>query len=187
MSLGKKTGFCKICKRASRTEWHHIISQHHSIKTGQVHLLHNPDNVIELCIRCHKQTTASMVRKRLTRINGPITRTRPKRLSAEEKRNAKEKIRVNKKKQMYNSLEKMSERDAATTKKIQTPTRTIKRLRRFFPGEIGDIRMKMLYPPDHWLHSAENYIPSMSKRFERDWLWAPGGGAIMKDWLRTQD
>ena len=88
---------------------------------------------------------------------------------------------------MYNSLEKMSERDAATTKKIQTPTRTIKRLRRFFPGEIGDIRMKMLYPPDHWLHSAEYYIPSMSKRFERDWVWAPGGGAIMKDWLRTQD
>ena len=187
MSLGKKTGFCKICKRTSRTEWHHIISQHHSIKTGQVHLLHNPDNVIELCIRCHKQTTASMVRKRLTRINGPITRTRPKRLSAEEKRNAKAKRRENKKKQMYNSLEKMSERDAATTKKIQTPTRTIKRLRRFFPGEIGDIRMKMLYPPDHWLHSAEYYIPSMSKRFERDWVWAPGGGAIMKDWLRTQD
>ena len=53
--------------------------------------------------------------------------------------------------------------------------------------EIGDIRMKMLYPPDHWLHSAEYYIPSMSKRFERDWVWAPGGGAIMKDWLRTQD
>ena len=53
--------------------------------------------------------------------------------------------------------------------------------------EIGDIRMKMLYPPDHWLHSAEYYVPSMSKRFERDWVWAPGGGAIMKDWLRTKD
>ncbi len=181
--LGAKTGVCKICKKSSRTEWHHIISQHHSIKTGQNHLLHNPDNVIELCIRCHKQTTASMVRKRLTRLHGPVTRTRPKFLSPEEKREARKKQIGNKKKQMYDSLQRMSKRGVSTTKKTQTSSRTLKRLRRTFSGEIGDIDMKMLYPPDHWLYSAEHHLPSMSKRFERDWVWAPGGGAIRKEWL----
>ena len=181
--LGTKTGQCKICKRKARTEWHHIISQYHSIRTGQEHLLDNPDNVIELCIRCHKQTTASMVRKRLTRIHGPVSRTRRRLPTAEEKRAARAEIHYNKKQQMYNSIEKMSERGVATIQKRQLPHRTIKRLRRYFPGEIGEIEMKMLYPPDHWLHSSEDYIPSISKRFEREWVWAPGGGAIRKEWL----
>ena len=67
MVLGKKTGICTICKKEGRTEWHHIISQHHAKKTGQKDLISNPDNVVELCKSCHNQTTASMVRNRLMR------------------------------------------------------------------------------------------------------------------------
>jgi len=61
----RKSGACKICEKRGYTEWHHIISRNHSIRTGQEHLLENPNNVIELCRVCHNQTTASMVRKRL--------------------------------------------------------------------------------------------------------------------------
>ena len=67
MVLERKTGNCKICKKKGWTEWHHIISQHHAKKTGQTHLISDPNNVIELCKKCHNQTTASMVRKRLNK------------------------------------------------------------------------------------------------------------------------
>ena len=60
-----KEGSCKICKKVGYTEWHHIISRNHLIISGQKNLLKNPDNLVELCKRCHNQTTASMVRKRL--------------------------------------------------------------------------------------------------------------------------
>ena len=76
MALSKKTGICTICKRKGRTDWHHIISQHHAIRTGQKELLSDPNNVIELCRSCHDQTTASMVRKRLTREGKSISRNR---------------------------------------------------------------------------------------------------------------
>ena len=68
----RKIGACKICEKRGYTEWHHIISQYHSIRTGQEHLLQNPNNVIELCRRCHNQTTASMVRKRLLKEGVPM-------------------------------------------------------------------------------------------------------------------
>ena len=96
--LTAKTGTCKICKSRGRTEWHHIISQYHSIRTGQEHLLHTPDNVIELCKRCHSQTTASMVRKRLTKKFGPVNRTRVRPLTSEQKKAAREKKRAKRKK-----------------------------------------------------------------------------------------
>ena len=67
MVLGCKTGSCKICKKEGKTEWHHIISQHHAKKTGQNHLIYNPNNVVELCRKCHNQTTASKSRYRLTK------------------------------------------------------------------------------------------------------------------------
>jgi len=58
----RKTGRCTICKTGGYTEWHHIISRYHAIKSGQDHLVDNPDNTVELCKLCHNQTTASMVR-----------------------------------------------------------------------------------------------------------------------------
>ena len=70
----RKSGACKICEKRGYTEWHHIISRYHSIRTGQEHLLQNSNNVIELCRRCHNQTTASMVRKRLLK-EGVVMKT----------------------------------------------------------------------------------------------------------------
>jgi len=64
MTLGIKTGRCRICEKEKKTEWHHIISQHHAKKTGQDHLIYNPNNVVELCKKCHNQTTASKCRYR---------------------------------------------------------------------------------------------------------------------------
>ena len=60
-----KKGSCRICKKVGYTEWHHIISRNHLIISRQKNLLKNPDNLVELCKKCHNQTTASMVRKRL--------------------------------------------------------------------------------------------------------------------------
>ena len=64
MTLGIKKGRCRICEKEKKTEWHHIISQHHAKKTGQDHLIYNPNNVVELCKKCHNQTTASKCRYR---------------------------------------------------------------------------------------------------------------------------
>lgn len=55
----RKTGQCRICDARGYTEWHHIISQGHARKTNQHTLLTNPGNVVELCKKCHNQTTAS--------------------------------------------------------------------------------------------------------------------------------
>ena len=74
----RKSGACKICEKRGYTEWHHIISRYHSIRTGQEHLLQNSNNVIELCRRCHNQTTASMVRKRLLKEGVPMRTTSPR-------------------------------------------------------------------------------------------------------------
>ena len=63
MGKRKKRGRCTICENEGYTEWHHIISRHHAIRTGQEHLLDNPLNTVELCKWCHDQTTASMVRR----------------------------------------------------------------------------------------------------------------------------
>lgn len=75
MALPKKTGKCSICKKKGPTDWHHIISQAHAKKTKQFNLLSDPNNVTELCRACHNQTTASMVRKRLTKEGKPIKKT----------------------------------------------------------------------------------------------------------------
>ena len=75
MALPKKTGKCSICKKKGPTDWHHIISQAHAKKTKQFKLLSDPNNVTELCRACHNQTTASMVRKRLTKEGKPSKNT----------------------------------------------------------------------------------------------------------------
>ena len=54
-----KSGVCRICGKEGYTEWHHIISRGHAKKTGQMELITNPGNIVELCKSCHNQTTAS--------------------------------------------------------------------------------------------------------------------------------
>ena len=55
----RKARQCRICEARGYTEWHHIISQGHARKSNQHRLITNPGNVVELCKKCHNQTTAS--------------------------------------------------------------------------------------------------------------------------------
>ena len=55
----RKARQCRICQERGYTEWHHIISQSHARKSNQHRLITNPGNVVELCKKCHNQTTAS--------------------------------------------------------------------------------------------------------------------------------
>ena len=61
-SLPNKKGMCRICNYRGKTDWHHIISQHHAKKYDKKDLLTNPGNVVELCRPCHRQTTSSKSR-----------------------------------------------------------------------------------------------------------------------------
>ncbi len=185
MTLMQKSGICKICTRSGRTDWHHIISQHHAIKTGQTHLLDNPNNVIEICRRCHNQTTASMVRKRLTRKYGRITSKPPrKRLTAQEKRALREKKQKEEEKRIEESMRKIVARGGGLWIGKYRPSRTMERFRRAHSGDVLGVEIENLYPPDHWLHSPERYSSSLSKRFERDWMWTLSGGAFPKSRLK---
>ena len=65
-----KSGVCRICGREGYTEWHHIISRGHAKKTGQIELITNPGNIVELCKSCHDQTTASKAWYMLQKKNG---------------------------------------------------------------------------------------------------------------------
>ena len=64
-----KSGTCRICGFQGYTEWHHIISRGHAMKTNQDDLIENPGNVVELCKTCHDQTTASKSWKHFQRKN----------------------------------------------------------------------------------------------------------------------
>ena len=181
----QKSGICKICKRSGRTDWHHIISQHHAIKTGQTHLLDNPDNVIEICRRCHNQTTASMVRKRLTRKYGRITSGPPrKRLTPQKKRALREKKQKEKEKIIEESMRKIVARGGGLWIGKYRPSRAMEKFRQIHGGDVLGVEIENLYPPDHWLHSPERYSSSLSKRFERDWMWTLNGGAFPKSRLK---
>ena len=89
MGIIRKNGICRICKRRGYTEWHHIVSQGHAIRTNQLDLLANSGNMVELCKHHHNQTTASMVRKRLLKEGVPM-RTR----SARSKRARHRRLRL---------------------------------------------------------------------------------------------
>lgn len=56
-----KAGKCRICGHVGYTEIHHIISQ-----TRRPEFKYNKGNMIELCLSCHNNTTASLVFARLT-------------------------------------------------------------------------------------------------------------------------
>ena len=181
----RKSGICKICERIGRTDWHHIISQHHAIKTGQTHLLDNPNNVIEICRRCHNQTTASMVRKRLTRKYGRITSGPPKkRLTPQEKRALRERKQKEKEKRIEESMRKIVARGGGLWIGKYRPSRAMEKFRQVHGGDVFGVEIENLYPPDHWLHSPERYSSSLSKRFERDWMWTLSGGAFPKSRLK---
>ena len=185
MTLMRKSGICKICKRSGRTDWHHIISQHHAIKTGQAHLLDNPDNVIEICRRCHNQTTASMVRKRLTRKYGRINSKPPrKRLTPQEKMALKERKEKEEEKRIEDSMQKIVARGGGLWIGKYRPSRAMEKFRQIHGGDVFGVEIENLYPPDHWLHSPERYSSSLSKRFERDWMWTLRGGAFPKSRLK---
>ena len=185
MTLMQKSGICKICTRSGRTDWHHIISQHHAIKTGQTHLLDNPNNVIEICRRCHNQTTASMVRKRLTRKYGRINSKPPrKRITPQEKRALKERKQKEEEKRIEESMQKIVARGGGLWIGKYPPSRAMEKFRQVHGGDVFGVEIENLYPPDHWLHSPERYSSSLSKRFERDWMWTLRGGAFPKSRLK---
>tara|TARA_B100000700_G_C14633655_1_gene664020 strand:+ start:225 stop:644 length:420 start_codon:yes stop_codon:yes gene_type:complete len=123
-----------------------------------------------------------MVRKRLTKIHGPLNRSARKRPTAEEKRAARLNRQRNKEKLVSDSLKCMKNRGVAILRKQSSPCRTMKRFRNLYPDceEVSQIQIKSLYPPDHWMHSPSDFDRSLSMRFERDWLWVRGGGAISK-------
>ena len=185
MTLMQKSGVCKICTRSGRTDWHHIISQHHAIKTGQTHLLDNPNNVIEICRRCHNQTTASMVRKRLTRKYGRINSKPPrKRLTPQEKMALKERKQKEEEKRIEESMQKIVARGGGLWIGKYRPSKAMEKFRQVHGGDVFGVEIENLYPPDHWLHSPERYSSSLSKRFERDWMWTLRGGAFPKSRLK---
>ena len=185
MALMQKSGICKICKRSGKTDWHHIISQHHAIKTRQTHLLDNPDNVIELCRKCHNQTTASMVRTRLTRKYGPInSRPSRRRLTPQEKRALRERKQKEEEKIIEDSMRKIVARGGGLWIGKYRPKTVMREFRGVHDGNVLGVEIENLYPPDHWLHSPERYSSSLSKRFERDWMWTLRGGAFPKSRLK---
>ena len=185
MTLMQKSGVCKICTRSGRTDWHHIISQHHAIKTRQIHLLDNPNNVIEICRRCHNQTTASMVRKRLTRKYGRINSKPPrKRLTPQEKMALKERKQKEEEKRIEESMQKIVARGGGLWIGKYRPSKAMEKFRQVHGGDVFGVEIENLYPPDHWLHSPERYSSSLSKRFERDWMWTLRGGAFPKSRLK---
>ena len=67
MSMARRKGACRICKKKRILDPHHIISQHHARKTNQLDLITNPGNIVHICRKCHNQTTASKSRYRIMR------------------------------------------------------------------------------------------------------------------------
>tara|TARA_B110000438_G_C15763098_1_gene628241 strand:+ start:54 stop:1601 length:1548 start_codon:yes stop_codon:yes gene_type:complete len=197
MVLGKKTGCCTICKKKGRSDWHHIISQHHARRTGQEELITDPNNVIELCRRCHDQTTASMVRKRLNKQGKPVKksgrpmkRVLPKvqaKLSASEirrisKLNEQERIQDCKKRL---ELREVMSKDAPNVKfryfleylgAIQQDDVLAEKWHQYLRNTRNPLRT--LYPIDHWGFEQNRFDGEMSQQFEDDgFIWLENGSA----------
>jgi hypothetical protein len=85
------TGVCKICEAEGKTEMHHIISQSKIKKIDKLDLLTNPNNIIELCKKCHDLTDSSIYRK-WWRDNPGIGRRRTR----EQKRRRRKRHRLKK-------------------------------------------------------------------------------------------
>ena len=60
-----KVGRCRICRKRGKLDPHHIISQHRAKKINQEQLIRNPGNIVFICRKCHNQTTATLVRRKM--------------------------------------------------------------------------------------------------------------------------
>lgn len=197
MSLPNKSKVCSICKKRGYTEWHHIISQHHARRTGQDDLITNPDNVIELCKNCHDQTTASMVRKRLTREGKPMRKSKRKRtvqpLFTKTAKPAKERKLVENVQRLEESMTNMELRGVFQ----RNPPRLGRlRLRGYLDAvksedEIAEKwaqyfssgkSLQHLYPEDHWMHVPDQFDQESSREFEEDgFIWLENSQAWIAD------
>ena len=65
MGRKPKVGRCRICSKRRKLDPHHIISQHRAKKINQEQLIRNPGNIVLICRKCHNQTTASLVRRKM--------------------------------------------------------------------------------------------------------------------------
>lgn len=65
------TGTCRICGFEGKTEMHHIISQARCKKIGKDDWIKNEGNIVELCKKCHDNTTASMAFAKLSKKSFP--------------------------------------------------------------------------------------------------------------------
>ncbi|MFL2956529.1 MAG: HNH endonuclease [Candidatus Thalassarchaeaceae archaeon] len=210
MNLPKKSSSCTICKRRGYTEWHHIISQHHAIRTGQKNLLENPDNLIELCKVCHDQTTASMVRKRLLREGKQIVKQPTRRKVVRQNKNGR-KVLQTKKESRQQRKEREREERLSELERIEksitnlelrgvfwggAPYNKINQLINFLDNvssedELaekwkrllrGGAGIKALYPKDHWMYDEQCFDKSLSADFEKEgFCWTINGGAWRKD------
>ena len=210
LSLPGKSGSCTICKRKGYTEWHHIISQHHAVRTGQDELLENPDNLIELCKSCHDQTTASMVRKRLLkqgkRIVKPPRKGKniPNGKKKSENLSAKSETRQERRQRIEAERKLEAERIEACISNLslrgvfwkESPYNKLGQLvdylrvvssedqlaERWFGVLNKSPGVGALYPKDHWLHNEEEFDKSLSLEFEKDgFCWTTNGGVWRKD------
>ncbi len=189
--LGNKTKICTICKARGYTEWHHIISQHHAIVSGQEELIENPDNVIELCKRCHDQTTASMVRKRLQKEGKktPKRRPRPKKLRQPKREvvaESKEDRMKAQKEIMEASISSLQSRGVFHDSPPPMHLREFLNITRY-EDETNDkwyeiiskndfLFPNSLFPPDHWMHNENAYDKKRSAEFEEDgFCWCSNG------------
>jgi len=211
----RKSGSCSICKRRGYTEWHHIISQHHAIRTGQEDLLDNPDNLIELCKRCHDQTTASMVRKRLLKegkriVKQPARKKVVKQVKdtgnkTQTKNETRDQRRKRQRAEQMQELERIEE--SITNLELRgvfwrdSPYNQLKQLIGFLQkvsseDEVAEkwseffhqgARLRALYPKDHWLYDEQHFDKTLSSDFEKEgFCWTINGGAWRKDVSREQ-
>jgi len=200
MGLPQKTKNCSICKKRGYTEWHHIISQHHAKKTGQDDLITNPDNLIELCKRCHDQTTASMVRKRLTKQGKPLKKATTRKKTAQHTRvrqTSKSVVidRQNRKNEqnqiVETSLETLELRGVLiqntprlriTLEKYLLAVKTEDELAEKWSEYFTTKRLQNLYPEDHWLHNSDIFDEEKSHDFENDgFYWLKNGRAWISE------
>jgi len=210
LSLPGKSGSCTICKRKGYTEWHHIISQHHAVRTGQDELLENPDNLIELCKSCHDQTTASMVRKRLLKQGKRIVKQpRQRKNIPNGKKNsenvaAKSETRQERRQRIEAERKLETDRIEASISNLSlrgvfwkdSPYNKLAHLANYLTKVSSEDQLAekwlgilnkppgidALYPKDHWLHNEEKFDKSMSSEFEKDgFCWTINGGVWRKD------
>ena len=182
MTLPAKTGTCSICKKKGPTDWHHIISQHHARRTGRSDLLDNPDNAVELCRACHNQTTASMVRKRLTKQKGPLKNSKVK-SGTRPKKAVKRVTDPEALKSFKINLSKYKKSKAALSRRFVwkgssgfTGNSLQNRINRSM--QLKGTSIEELYPPDHWLHNPKIYDSRKCSIFEGSgWQWTKDKGA----------